>query len=124
MTIRRAGLSLLLLPAVLAGGCNYSYSTLAYRVDRDTAFQAAVQEAMVWHPQVDDQNYRITSEKFGMGQTEVSYECLVQTDYNPFAFRPSTRIFIRMEQVKPTQKRFTQAEQEFLLGVKSRLSAM
>lgn len=122
MTIRRAALSLLLLPAVLAGGCNYS--TMAYRVDRDTVFRAAVQEAMVWHPNIDDKNYRITSEKIGLGQTEISYDCLVETDYNPFAFRPSTRIAIRMEQVKPTQKRFTQAEQEFLLAVKSRLSGM
>lgn len=112
---------ILALAAAAMGGCETS---AAFPFDRDTVWRAAVGESIVWRPDlIDDVIYRVTATKVNLARTEeLKYELEVISDPNPFARRPSTRVYVSMRQTKPRRIRFTQQEKEFLEKVADRLA--
>jgi len=111
------------LALVVAGtaGCMRSAS---YPFRRDLVWRVAMTEATVWHPTlIDDDNRRVISEKTDLAGTELKYETKVEHDLNPFAPRPSTRVYVRMAQVKPQRRSFADLERQFLRKVAAILEA-
>lgn len=114
---------------VIAGlaitGCGTS---AAFPFNYDTVWNAAVGESIVWHPDlIDDRQrpYRVFSTKTTIpAGTELKYELEVANDLNPFARRPSTRVYVSMRQTKPRRVRFTQMEKEFLGKIAERLTTI
>jgi hypothetical protein len=103
-------------------GCGGTAATFPY--ERDTVWRAVVGEAIVWRPNlIDDQNYRIESTKADL-VSERRYELSVRNDPNLFARRPSTQVRVRMDQTKPTRIHFSGLERDFLLGLKAKLEAV
>lgn len=104
-------------------GCETS---AAFPFDYDIVWRAAVGEAIVWHPDlIDDvqRPYRVSCTRANLaGTEEVKYELEVARDPNPFARRPSTRVYVHIRQTKPTRRRFTQMEREFLEKITERLT--
>ncbi len=104
-------------------GCETS---AAFPFDYDTVWQASVGEAIVWRPDmIDDQQrpYRIYCTKTSLGGgTVLKYDLKVDRDHNLFARRPSTRVYVSIRQTKPTRIRFTQMEKDFLEKVAERLT--
>jgi len=111
---------------ILAAGLCGCQSARSYHFDRDTVWRAAIGEAVVWRPNViDDEKYIIESRKIDpIAGTELHYQLKVVPDINPFAPRPSTRIYVRMEQLEPKSIRFKRLEEEFLMRVNFKLEAL
>lgn len=108
--------------AVAMAGCGGTSSS--YPFDRDTVWRAAVGEAVVWRPDLIDSNkYFIESIKTNLTGTEQRYRLEVVRDPNLFARRPSTSIYVRMEQTQPRRIRFSDLEKEFLMRIRARLQA-
>ncbi len=106
--------------AATMAGCQGSSSS--YPFDRDTVWRVAVGEAIVWRPNLIDGNkYFIESIKTDLAGTEQRYRLEVVRDPNLFARRPSTRIYVRMEQTRPRRLRFSDLEKEFLMRIRARL---
>ncbi len=127
MQIARTVLAAMFL--VVAGlaitGCGTS---AAFPFNYDTVWNAAVGESIVWRPDlIDDQQrpYRVSATKTDLATgTELKYELEVANDLNPFARRPSTRVYVSMRQTKPRRVRFTQMEKEFLGKIAERLTTI
>ena len=103
-------------------GCETS---AAFPFDYNTVWNAAVGEAIVWHPDlIDDRQrpYRVSCTRTSLTGTELKYDLTVDRDHNPFARRPSTRVYVSIRQTKPTRIRFTQVERDFLEKVAERLT--
>ncbi len=103
-------------------GCGTS---AAFPFNYDTVWNAAVGESIVWRPDlIDDQQrpYRVFSTRTIPGGMELKYELEVANDLNPFARRPSTRVYVSMRQTKPERVRFKQMEKEFLGKIAERLT--
>ena len=88
-------------------------------------WRAAVGEAVVWRPSlIDDETYLIESVKTNLAGSEQRYKLTVDRDPNLFARRPSTRVYVRMEQTRPNRVRFKRLEKEFLMRLKAKLSEL
>ncbi|MDY7009572.1 MAG: hypothetical protein SVV80_02320 [Planctomycetota bacterium] len=126
--MRTAGTVLTAMFLAIAGlaitGCGTS---AAFPFDYDTVWRAAVGEAIVWHPDlIDDQQrpYRVSCTKTNLDGMVFKYELEVVNDLNLFARRPSTRVYVNMRQTKPRRVRFTQMEKEFLGKIADRLTTI
>ena len=121
-TVRTVLTTLLLVIIGLAiTGCDTS---AAFRFDYNTVWNAAVGEAIVWKPDIindDARPYYVCCTRADLFGTEVKYDLKVTNDLNIFARRPSTRVHVSIRQTKPTRIRFTQMEKEFLAKVAERL---
>ncbi|MCD4699061.1 MAG: hypothetical protein K8R91_00605 [Phycisphaerae bacterium] len=105
-------------------GCDTS---AAFPFNYDTVWHAAVGEAIVWRPDlIDDQQrpYRVSCTKTNLDGTAFEYELEVAKNHNLFARRPSTRVYVSMRQTKPRRVRFTQMEKEFLGKIAERLTTI
>jgi len=104
-------------------GCRYSNQ--AYRFDKTKVWSAAAGQAVAWHPDsINEQDQTVESVKTDLTGNEIRYRLEVATDLNPFARRPSSRVFVRMERIKPSRERFKQLEQDFLAKIQARLDAL
>jgi len=120
--LRAAAVVGLALAAATMAGC--MPSSAAYPYSRDVVWQAAVAESIVWRPYpIEEDKHRVTSEKVGLAGEEMHYELEVKTDANPFARRPSTRVFVSMVQKKPKRRQFREQEQAFLQKLRATLDA-
>jgi len=103
--------------ASVAGGCSDPFfsTTASFRADRQTVWDVAMAQAVVWHPElIDDKNRVVRATKTGLDDSERTYELKVRTDLNPFALRPSTRVLIRIAETGKNRKRHWDEEREFL----------
>lgn len=117
-----AALAFGLLAAALTGCSTTSQS---FPLDRDMVWRAAVGEAVVWRPTlINDETYLIESVKTNLTGAEQRYKLTVDRDPNPFARRPSTRVYVRMGQTRPNRVRFKRLEKEFLMRLKAKLSEL
>ena len=100
--------AILAIIAPVMTGCGTSAT---FPFDYETVWNASVSEAIVWHPEVIDEEqrpYRIFAVRNDlMTGTELKYELEVCNDLNPFARRPSTRVFCNHA---PNQTRTGQIE--------------
>lgn len=111
--------------AALSGLAGCRYSSQAYHFDKAKVWSAAAGQAVAWHPDsIDEDDLSVESVKTDLSGNEIRYRLEVATDLNPFVRRPSTRIFVRMERVKPSRQRFSQLEQDFLAKVQAKLDAL
>ncbi len=102
--------------AGVLGGCTYSSAAFPY--DQQVVWQVAMSQAVVWHPDlIDDDARLVRATKIGLGDQKLTYEMKVRTDLNPFARRPSNRVYVRIAQRSPKRRRYTREEREFLRGV-------
>jgi len=107
----------------LLAGCRYTSQT--YHFDKAKVWSAAAGQAVAWHPDsIDEDDLSVESVKTDLAGNEIRYRLEVATDLNPFVRRPSTRVFVRMERIKPSRERFSQLEQDFLAKVQARLHAL
>ena len=82
-------------------------------------------EAIAWRPTlIDDKKYVIESDKTDLAGSEQHFELKVRRNPNLFARRPSTKVYVRMEQTEPKRVRFNRLEAEFLMRLKYKLEAM
>ncbi|MCK4626915.1 MAG: hypothetical protein KAV00_16505 [Phycisphaerae bacterium] len=112
---------LLVIIGLAITGCGTSS---AFPFDYNTVWNAAVGEAIVWRPDIindDARPYYVCCTRADLFGTEVKYDLKVTNDLNIFARRPSTRVHVSIRQTKPTRIRFTQMEKEFLAKVAERL---
>ena len=123
----RGALSAAALPAALAvaslAGCGYS--SAAFPLPREQVWNVAMAEAVAWQPTlIDEEKFLVESVKVDLADAEMVYRMKVEVDPNPFARRPSTRVYVRMAQTKPKLKRFVEAERAFLANLAVRLREM
>lgn len=113
---------LLAIVAPAITGCDTS-STFPF--DYDTVWNAAVGEAIVWRPDIindEKRPYYVCCTRSDLSGREVEYDLEVTNDLNIFARRPSTKVHVSIRQTKPARVRFTQMEKDFLAKVAERLS--
>ncbi len=113
-----------LLPAIVGLAVTGCGTSAAFPFDYDIVWNAAVGEAIVWRPNIindEARPYYICCTRSDLFGTEVKYDLKVTNDLNIFARRPSTRVHVSIRQTKPTRIRFTQMEKEFLAKVAERL---
>ena len=109
--------------AAAMAGCGGTSANFSY--DRESVWRVAVGEAVVWRPDlIDDQKYIIESTKKHPEGVEYHYELKVTQNRNVFARRPSTTVYVWMGQTAPTQTRFNRLEKEFLLRLKATLQEL
>ncbi len=108
-------LSLLALLALTVGCFNYSQANMPYPAQR--VFHAAVEEAMPMRPtRVDDDNMHIVGSMSDQAGNQVEFEFSVTPGYMP----NTSSLNVRMEQVKPQEKRLPQWEQDIIERIKAR----
>jgi hypothetical protein len=104
-----------------AAGCA---SSQAYPHDQAAVWQVAVGEAVIWRPdRIDEKKFHIEGLKRDLGGQELQYDIDLRTDWNVFARRPSTRVFVSVRQTKPRYVRFDRMEKDFLLRVQEKLQS-
>ncbi|OPX22203.1 MAG: hypothetical protein B1H04_05365 [Planctomycetales bacterium 4484_123] len=123
MALRLALPSAALAAALAAGtlaGCGYS--SAAFPMTRETVWPVAMAEAVTWQPTlIDEEKFLVESVKVDLADAEMVYRMKVEVDPNPFARRPSTRVYVRIAQTKPKRIRFAEAERAFLANLEVRL---
>ncbi len=111
---------ILAVAAAVTGGCGTS---AVFPFDKQTVWQAARGEAIVWHPTlIDDNRFCVKAAIANTTGAEVRYDLEVTKDMNPFATRPSTRVYVYMRQTRPRRVNFPQMERDFLIKVAERLT--
>jgi len=120
----RGALSAAALPVALAvaslAGCGDS--SAACPVPRERVGNVAMAEAVAWRPTlIDEEKFLVESVKVNLADAEMVYRMKVEVDPNPFARRPSTRVYVRIAQTKPKRIRFAEAERAFLANLEVRL---
>ena len=124
MWARRCVSAGVLLALLAAGGGGCTHSTAVFAYERRVVWQAAIGECVIWRPElIDEENFRITSTRIGLGGVELKYELRVDREPSLPA-RPRSRVYVRMAQTKPTSRRFVQEEKIVLRRIGASLEAV
>ena len=107
---------------VVLAGCG---STRCFPYDRQTVWQAAIGETIVWRPDsIDEQTGTVHAARVDLAGNRIDYDLKVFSNPNLFARRPSTAVRVYVRQTKPRRRRFPHVEGEFLNRIARRLQAM
>ncbi len=109
--------------AALLGGCQGTSAT--FPLDRDTVWQAAVGETIVWRPtDIDSKKYRVECKRTDVLAGSIYYWLEVRSNRFALPNTTSTRVTVSMMQTEPSRLRLKHQEQAFLQRLSAKLTIL
>ena len=106
----------------LLGGCQGT--SVTFPLDRDTVWQAAIGETIVWRPIIDPEKYRVDCKRTDLMGGSVHYWLEVRRNWFALPNATSTRVTVSMAQTEPRRLRLKHLEEVFLQRLSAKLGVL